>query len=63
MRTWQAGNSLFSMKCAIRSVNVSVLPVPGPARMSKRRLALVTAAIWAAFSSIFEMLFGGVSAG
>jgi hypothetical protein len=37
--------------------------VPGPARMSRRRLALVTAAIWAAFSSIFEMLFGGVSAG
>src|ERR1017187_8947573 len=63
MRTWEAGNSLFSMKCAIRSVKVSVLPVPGPARMRRRRLSLVTAAIWAAFNSILEMLLGGVSAG
>src|SRR2546422_124064 len=62
MSTWDAGNSLFSMKCAIRSVNVSVLPVPGPARMSRRRHSLVTAFIWAGFSSMVEMLFGAISA-
>src|ERR1039457_2505919 len=50
--TWFGRTPWLRMKWLIRSVSVSVLPVPGPASISSRLLSRVTASCWEWFKSI-----------